>query len=38
MHDAEEYAPTCKRCGAEMTAEQKTEEKPDKYDPGQVPQ
>ena len=38
MHDAEEYAPTCKRCGAAMKAEQKTEEKADTYDPGQVPQ
>jgi len=33
MHEAEEYAPTCKRCGAEMRAE----EKPEKYDPTQVP-
>ena len=33
MHDAEEYAPTCKRCGTQMRAE----EKPQKYDPNQVP-
>jgi len=34
MHDAEEYAPTCKRCGTEMRAEEKGQ----KYDPSQVPE
>jgi len=36
MHDAEEYAPNCKRCGAEM---QQSEQKASgKLDPTQVPQ
>ena len=36
MHDAEEYAPACKRCGTEMKDQQAKD--PVKLDPSKLPE